>query len=884
MSNARQISRSRPTRRRPPRGAALIFPCLVLALLTPTGLFGAPVVEVEYSHRQVGHGWDPPDFEEGHILITFTSDRPFRLLEPDSTFIQVEPNVIERQFQWWETDTLTVVFFDGAHETTEVRAFPEPVFPFEPENHAVPLVNITTDPANLWSPETGIYVWGNHHNWSHSGIDWERDAIFDYWDTSGQHVVSRQVGIRIHGNYSRSYPQKSFRLYFDHHGDPESITHPFFDNTPGDYARLLLRCNYHPGRWTDDSWACTLFADMGHLISNLDFLLVYLNNEYWGTYHLRERFDDKWAEVTLGLDGDEYILIRDGEAENGDPADWWDFLAWVNAPHQYDSHDFFVEASRRLDLAIYIDWLLINIFAAPSDNGYVHNLALLKVGQQPWRYLMWDEDSLFEAANLQTDFFRFFSVADEEEFATYLPATYANVTFAEVALWFGLFDRLLRNAEFRTRFFNRLAELRENLMSLDSMLQRLDNLFAEQDPESDWHGNKYWFGTGYPYSYYVNGLRQWIQNRYPIVMDQAAAFRTDRIAPVELSSFSATEDTAGHRLAWRTESETDCEGFMVFRAQEASGPFELVAHYATESELAARGGPDLPADYEFVVSEVPPAGPSYYRLSHQSGSGEVVHNWVEVLNLPLPDLPELCLNEFMALNSSTIQDETGAYEDWAEIHNHGAVDVDLNGMFLTDDLAQTMRWAFPPGTILPAGGFLLVWCDDDPEDGPLHASFKLAGDGEEVGLFTSLADGNQLIDAYGFGPQLVDISEGRECDCCAGWQFFAAPTPGASNNGVSAAPGPPTVGAGIESIVPNPFNPTTRIGFTVAGSGPVRLTVFDAAGRKVRALHAGVARPGHHTVTWDGQDDAGRAVASGVYQLRLQGQGLAQSRKLTLLR
>lgn len=92
----------------------------------------------------------------------------------------------------------------------------------------------------------------------------------------------------------------------------------------------------------------------------------------------------------------------------------------------------------------------------------------------------------------------------------------------------------------------------------------------------------------------------------------------------------------------------------------------------------------------------------------------------------------------------------------------------------------------------------------------------------------------------------------------------------------------------ITGAVPNPFNPRTEIQFEIPGTAgaqvPVRLELFDVAGRRVRTLHVGPLAPGAHRMTWDGQDDRGMAVSSGTYFARLQGVGKSESLKVTLLK
>jgi len=83
---------------------------------------------------------------------------------------------------------------------------------------------------------------------------------------------------------------------------------------------------------------------------------------------------------------------------------------------------------------------------------------------------------------------------------------------------------------------------------------------------------------------------------------------------------------------------------------------------------------------------------------------------------------------------------------------------------------------------------------------------------------------------------------------------------------------------------PNPFNPVTNLGFRIWDFGFVRLEVFDITGRKVATLVRKELPPGEYEVQWDGRDDAGRKVGSGVYIYRLRAGKFAQSRKMLLIR
>lgn len=86
----------------------------------------------------------------------------------------------------------------------------------------------------------------------------------------------------------------------------------------------------------------------------------------------------------------------------------------------------------------------------------------------------------------------------------------------------------------------------------------------------------------------------------------------------------------------------------------------------------------------------------------------------------------------------------------------------------------------------------------------------------------------------------------------------------------------------LKQNYPNPFNPSTTIEFSLAQGGQVSLSVFDMLGREIRRLVDGNYEKGRYTITWDGRDNVGGSVASGVYVYRLKSGNLIESRRLVL--
>lgn len=86
---------------------------------------------------------------------------------------------------------------------------------------------------------------------------------------------------------------------------------------------------------------------------------------------------------------------------------------------------------------------------------------------------------------------------------------------------------------------------------------------------------------------------------------------------------------------------------------------------------------------------------------------------------------------------------------------------------------------------------------------------------------------------------------------------------------------------------PNPFNPETTITYDLPEIAHIRLAIYSLSGQEIRRLvHTYDHSPGHYTVVWDGRDDAGRAVATGIYLYRLEAidRGFVETKRMLLLR
>jgi hypothetical protein len=174
---------------------------------------------------------------------------------------------------------------------------------------------------------------------------------------------------------------------------------------------------------------------------------------------------------------------------------------------------------------------------------------------------------------------------------------------------------------------------------------------------------------------------------------------------------------------------------------------------------------------------------------------------------------DLWINEIAAVNNGFIADENGEYDDWIEIYNFGDDDLNLSGLYITDNINNPTKHLLseinPGDLLIPSGGFLILWADNQPLQGARHLNFSLSGSGEYVGLYT---EDQALIDGIEFGQQISNVTYGRNSDG-GQWNYFTTPTPGAAN------------GNGLFSLVPSPV--FSQNGAFIAGAANISISVSE---------------------------------------------------------
>ena len=373
--------------------------------------------------------------------------------------------------------------------------------------YSLPIISINTDEKNFFDPDTGIYVKGNNNNYFQDGSAWERQASLEMIGTNGVIQFQNNVGIRLHGTTSVSRPRKSLRIYMR---DPTTLNYQVFpDKKVGAYNTFILRSG-------GNDWGNTIFRDAftQSLISHLKVdrqysrpVVVFLNGEYWGVHHIRDRFDEGYILNHYGLGENDYIQMEADLAvsqrlvyDRGyEPmaADYYDLMNFLNVQRVVSSNNY-AQVKQRIDLDNYIDYLSTEIYSGNTDwpGNNIKLWRSVSTNTAPdapyghdarWRFMIYDTD-----LGMGADFTY---VPGHSEFANYNSIEHAaaenGVHFSNQTNATLMFRRLLENNEFRASFVSRFSDHLNSAFLASRVTNQHAIMAAKLEPEMAEHARRW---------------------------------------------------------------------------------------------------------------------------------------------------------------------------------------------------------------------------------------------------------------------------------------------------------------------------------------------------------------------------------------------------------
>ncbi|MDZ7317002.1 MAG: CotH kinase family protein, partial [candidate division KSB1 bacterium] len=324
---------------------------------------------------------------------------------------------------------------------------------FIDEESTLPVISISTESANLFSDEYGIYVDRNIN----VRKNWERPAVLEFFETNGVRQFAENVDLRLFGRTAIYIPQKSLAVFMN-----RTLEYPLF---PGQsvqtFDSFILRSS-------SDDWHRTMFRD-GFIQSLMRRSLtidtqayrpsvVFINGEYYGIHNIREKYNGDYLASYHGVDPDSLDLLYIDERQadpvtvlDGDRKAFDELIAYISS-HDLAQAEHYAWVAERVDIDNFIDYIIAEAFT--GNTSWAHNIRCWRphTPDGKWQWLLFDMDRGFRDRNFNA--------------------------WADMAEKFELFRNLLKNNEFKQRLVSRYAELINSAFQPEPMTALLDSLRA----------------------------------------------------------------------------------------------------------------------------------------------------------------------------------------------------------------------------------------------------------------------------------------------------------------------------------------------------------------------------------------------------------------------
>ena len=731
-----------------------------------------------------------------------------------------------------------------------------------------PTMLLSTNPSNFFDYNTGIYEMGPNAspNYPHFGANfwenWERPIFIEVLDVDNTYFSS-PGGVKIFGGWSRGQSQKSLSLFARGEYGASSFNYQFFPELEIDNFQALVLRN------SGNDWNLSMLRDgfITSLFNNIDIdiqsykpMLVYLNGQFWGLYNLREKVNEHFIASHHPVDPDEIDLIEVQTANEGSIDNYQELINFVNQSDMTNSL-VFDSLSKWIDIDNHINYNIAQIFIDNRDwpgNNVKYWRSQSNSGR--WRWILYDTDFGFGVPWNGLGYnFNTLDFALEDNGPEWPNPPWSTLLFRK------MFENDAYKRKFVSHFSDHLNTIFDSevmVSKLDSMAENIENLIPmqiERWPGSavNWHNQidiiKNFALLRPQY------IRQYLESYFDLEPPKSVSLYSNEGGLIKINSFTPSS------LPWA--------GF----------------YYS-----------EIPVSVEAIANEG-------FAFSHWNqfpdSSASMRVQVYDNLNLSAifepanqNDISKIVINE-INYNSSDSFD----VGDWVEFYNNGDQSVILDGYYFTDENPDH-KYIFSDSSIIESGSYIVLAQDIEKFSslfsnvnrlyGPFD--FGLSGGGEEINLYDP---SNQLIDKVNYddenpwpsepdgnGPTLELMHADSLNEFANAWRSsFGNGTPGYLNSVIEEL-------SILEKNIPtdhilcyaypNPFNSQVKIVFNVEIASETTLNIINILGESVRTFKNNNFGNGINTLFWNGENDLGQTLSTGIYFCRLKSKNIDNSIKL----
>ena len=589
---------------------------------------------------------------------------------------------------------------------------------YNDRDYYLPVVSVVSDPDFLYSKEIGVMEKGPNGrpgngqdancNWN---MNWERPVNFSYLTEDGTMVLNQDVNLEMCGGWSRAWTPHSFKLKGDKElGGSKDLLYPFFEQKP--YIRnrtLQIRNggNDTQGRFKDPA-VQVILASSGIDIDYQSYQPVheFINGKYMGVLNVREPNNKHYVYANYGWDDDEIDQFEmspdSGYVQKCGTPDVFNELVDVLSPDAANPQTY-EEICRVLDVDAYINYMAAQMYLGGTDFPQNNIKGFRHRDGGRFRFVIFDIDFVFSTSSPFTTFFN-------KEYYTFdqlKPASLGRL-YNEHIRFVTLFKNMLQNADFRRRFIDAYCIMGGSVFEKERASAIIDELLDRVVSANSAARNS------------ANEIRNGFNNRLGTAMSALRNYSTFNLSSSQQHGQILSSNVEGARL-------------FINDQEVPTGKFDgqLFAPVKLRAEA--------PAGYAFKAW-VDDGGYTYSsspECSMPTGNVPLTATFrkLTAAESKQQNITSVRINEVSGANDSYI-DEYGKKGDWVELYNTTSQPVDVEGMYLTDNASKPTKYQITKGntranTIIPAHGYLVIWCDNKREttDNGLHANFKIADDG-----------------------------------------------------------------------------------------------------------------------------------------------------------
>lgn len=656
--------------------------------------------------------------------------------------------------------------------------------------------------------------------------------IGDLW-IDGTHLPD--VGVRYKGysSYSPSRVKNPFNIKLDH-------VHP--DQNYQGFEKLKLSNVIQDPSFLRETLSYEV-ARKYMPASRANYANVYVNDVLIGLYTNVEDVNKEFVDLHFGSRGNAFFKCNpatvdlSGENSNlsdspgSDPEDyfplysmesdegWEELLELIDVLNNDPSA---IEELLNVDRALWMhafNYALINF---DSYVGYAQNYYLYKDDAERWNTIPWDLNMSFASFRLTDASLHWngFSIAQAMTMDPLLHHSSVSV------LPRPLMRNLFLNGMYRRMYLAHLRTIIEENFASMEYYARAEAMRAVIADHVVADTNKFYSDQDFLDNLDVTvvdlvdypGIAELMDQRTAYLQSYPGYSGAPVIADVEHAPNTIT--VGGEITITATISGADT-AFIAFRSREG----DLFAHAAMRDDGIHDNGVVGDGVYGCTLTTLTNLLEFYIYAENDSAGAfspqRAAYEYHTIMTRIAPG--DLVINELMAFNEGYVVDEHGGADDWVELYNAAPYTISTSGLHLSDDPASPTKWELPAVTLAP-GAYLIVWADEEVDQGDLHAALRLDASGESLLL---AYDDTTIIDRVDYGVQYPISTYGRYPNGTGAFHKMF-PTFNAANSLSEVED--------LERhvlVYPNPTR--SRLYLIVNAPGPLTVSAFGSDGRQIIA-------------------------------------------------